>query len=282
SSVKEVNWVKPRKYRPSGASAVGVSVLSIPGSINDPGGPEVDLRLDSGADVTLISATYYAGLTKPPKLRRGRKMDLWQLTDKSAKIEGYVEVPVFATSTTGETVGLIAEAYVVPSMNVPILLGEDFQIAYELGVTRHVEFGTTVSIGDTGLKFEARGVQRPTRKRAIERASRVATVKEDVRIPANSCVNVAVDCSFSDSGTWLVEKSMVGDDHVAPLVVPNVLIDETYPRIPVSNTTSTARWLRRGETLGQLRDPKEVFDRPKNRQHWSEMAVSADRVAALM
>ena len=35
-----------------------------------------------------------------------------------------------------------AEAYIVPGMTVPILLGEDFQLNYEVGVTRNVELGT--------------------------------------------------------------------------------------------------------------------------------------------
>lgn len=73
---KEVHWLGPRRFRPSGSSALGVSVLSIPGRINDPTGDVVDLRLDSGADISLISADYYARLKKPPKLRKGRRMDL--------------------------------------------------------------------------------------------------------------------------------------------------------------------------------------------------------------
>lgn len=306
-----VNWVKPRRYKPSGSSALGVSVLSLQGHINDINEPATDLRLDSGADITLISAEYYAKLAKPPKLRTGRKMDLWQLTDRKSKIEGYIEVPVFVKSKTGELVGLLAEAYVVPGMNVPILLGEDFHLAYELTVARHVEFGTTVSVANSGWQFEAKGVQRPTypeltpdpsrlasfvraklhrrnrnrrwrKAKASQRHSQSALVSEDVRIPPHTCVNVPVLGPFEKAGTWLVEKSMLGDDRVAPLVIPNVLIESAYPRVPVANTTTKTRWLRKGEVLAELRNPDEYFDKPGDVKQWTEMSIAGHRVAALV
>ncbi|KAI0729001.1 hypothetical protein BC629DRAFT_1247249, partial [Irpex lacteus] len=290
---QEVRWVRPRRYKPSGSSAVGVSVLSLRGCLNDPNAPEVDVRLDSGADISLISAEYYATLDKRPKLRRGRKMELWQLTDRSSKIEGYIDLPLFLRSRSGEIVGLHAEVYVVPGMNVPILLGEDFHLAYELTVKRHIEFGSTVSLGETGWEFEAKGVKRPMypgissnpshlasfvraklhrrnknkrwrRSKADLRHRRTALVAEDTRIPPQTCVNVSISCSFEECETWLVEKTMLGDDRVAPLVVPNVLVDASYPRIPVTNTTMKTRWLRKGEVLAELLDPREHFDRPRN------------------
>ncbi|KAI0825916.1 hypothetical protein BC629DRAFT_1257812, partial [Irpex lacteus] len=267
--------------KPSGSSAVGVSVLSIRGSINDVANPEVDLRLDSGADITLVSAEYFNSLERPPKLRQGRKMELWQLTDKSSKIEGYVELPLFVRSKSGDTVGLMAEAYVVPGMNVSILLGEDFHLAYELTVARHLEFGTTVRLAESGLEFEAKGNRRWRRSRAAKKQARTAVVAEDVRIPPHTCVNVAVNCSFEDSDVWLVEKAMVGDDRVVPLVIPNVLIGRDYARVPVTNTTTRTRWLRKGETLADLRDPRAYFDQPRSAKHWAEMATGADRIAAL-
>ncbi|KAI0788964.1 hypothetical protein BC629DRAFT_1271364, partial [Irpex lacteus] len=254
------------------------SVLSIRGSINDVANPEVDLRLDSGADITLVSAEYFNSLERPPKLRQGRKMELWQLTDKSSKIEGYVELPLFVRSKSGDTVGLMAEAYVVPGMNVPILLGEDFHLAYELTVARHLEFGTTVSPNPSHLasfvraKLHRRDKNRRWRRsRAAKKQARTAVVAEDVRIPPHTCVNVAVNCSFEDSDVWLVEKAMVGDDRVVPLVIPNVLIGRDYARVPVTNTTTRTRWLRKGETLADLRDPRAYFDQPRSAKHWAEM-----------
>ncbi|KAI0749011.1 hypothetical protein BC629DRAFT_1444896 [Irpex lacteus] len=300
TSVEEISWVRPRRYRPSGTSALGVSVLSMRGRVNSLDEKEIDLRLDSGADITLLSAEYYRSLAKPPKLRQGRKMQLWQLTDQAAQIEGYVELPLFVTTQSGETLGLHAEAYVVPGMNVPLLLGEDFHVAYELNVQRHVEFGTTITFGSDGGTVTAQGVRRTAIPRMIEDTSRLASfvraklhrrnkarrrarvlaserdanvlrVSQDVRLPPNTCVNVPVTGYLEEADEWLVEKSMIGDSRVAPLVIPNVLISRVDPRVPVTNTTNAPRTLRKGEILASISKPSEYFDKPKNLRHLTEM-----------
>lgn len=87
-------------------------------------------------------------------------MKLWQLTDKDATIKGLVKLPVTMISKNGELIETEAEAYVVPRMTVPILLGEDFQLTYKIGVTRNVEEGTVISFGRTDYEVRARGVER--------------------------------------------------------------------------------------------------------------------------
>ena len=53
-----------------------------------------------------------------------------------------------------------AEAYVVPGMTVPILLGEDYQLTYEVGVTRNVEDGPRVHFGKSEYTMVAKQVER--------------------------------------------------------------------------------------------------------------------------
>ena len=48
------------------------------------------LRLDSCADVMLISQEYLESLKDHPNCQKGIKMNLWQLTDKGSEIQGYV------------------------------------------------------------------------------------------------------------------------------------------------------------------------------------------------
>lgn len=43
------------------------------------------------------------------------------------------------------------EAYIVCNMRVPLLIGEDFQTTYELGLIRHVSGQTEVLVGCKGL-----------------------------------------------------------------------------------------------------------------------------------
>ena len=156
---KPIRLLKKR-FKPDGTSAVGVSVLAIKGWIGSKGNDRIDLRLDSCADITLLSEEYYRTLRDKPPLRAGMKLRLWQLTDKDSSIQGFVKIPVTMIGEDGELFEAEAEAYVVPGMTVPILLGEDFQLTYELGVTRNVEEGTYIHFGQTDYKVRAQAVER--------------------------------------------------------------------------------------------------------------------------
>lgn len=118
-----------------------------------------DLRLDSCVDVTLISAEYYDSLTSAPSIQQGMRMKLWQLTDKDSTLKGFVLIPNFMTTDEGITLESEAEAYMVPGMTVPILLGEDYQLTYEVGVTRNVEEGPRIHFGKSDFEISARQVE---------------------------------------------------------------------------------------------------------------------------
>lgn len=157
--IKPVRMPKKRFY-PTGESSVGVSILSVKGWVGNLDNPLMDLRLDSCADVTLISSEFYDSLKANPPIQQGVRMRLWQLTDKDSKLKGFVRIPVYMLTDDGVTIESEAEAYVVPGMTVPILLGEDYQLTYELGVTRNVEEGPRVRFGKFDYKITARQVER--------------------------------------------------------------------------------------------------------------------------
>jgi hypothetical protein len=162
--------IPPRRNPKSGDSALGVSVLSVKGWIGSLDDAVVDLRLDSCADITLISEETHAALIHPPRIRQGHRMSLAQLTDKGTTIKGYTKLPIIMRTTTGELIMLEAEAYVVKGMTVPILLGEDFQINYELGVSRNVETGSKIiwrNLTAAGRKLGARSQEFPESGRTL-------------------------------------------------------------------------------------------------------------------
>jgi len=154
SNQTRVRIPKARSAAP-GESSVGVSVLAVKGKIGSIRNPEIDLRLDSCTDITLISEEFYNGLLDKPRMQQGKRMNLWQLTDKNCTIKGYIRIPVLVESQEGVLLEFEAEAYVVPKMTVPILLGEDFQMTYELAVQRSVSEGMTVSIRNTDFEIPA-------------------------------------------------------------------------------------------------------------------------------
>ncbi|PBK84512.1 hypothetical protein ARMGADRAFT_943396, partial [Armillaria gallica] len=81
-----------------GKLAVGISVLAVQGWVRNLSNDLIHLRHDSCADVSLISLEYYKTLVNPPAIKKQTKMNLWQLTNKDSKIEGYVSMHIFTLS----------------------------------------------------------------------------------------------------------------------------------------------------------------------------------------
>ena len=59
------------RSHPEGMSAIGVSVLSTRGFVGGLNNVEMDLRLDSCADITLISHEFYEQLMSRPAIKQG-------------------------------------------------------------------------------------------------------------------------------------------------------------------------------------------------------------------
>ena len=152
--------LKKRRYAPAGASAAGVSIVAVQGWVGSMRNGCVDLKLDSCADVTLISQEYLESLKDKPTCQKGMKLNLWQLTDKDSMIQGYVRIPIFMESSDGIILETEAEAYVVPNMTVPILLGEDYHLNYELTVAHKIDFRSVVNFTGVPYSVSARGVGR--------------------------------------------------------------------------------------------------------------------------
>jgi hypothetical protein len=243
-------------------------------------------------------------------------MSLAQLTDKGTTIKGYCKLRILMKATSGEWLVLEAEVYVVKGMSVPILLGEDFQLNYELGVSRNVEEGTKILFKDLPYKVEASGIEafagrsemqrlaagltsharsctkarehRRVKGRRRRRAKRngleVKTVRasQDYRIRAHECKLVRVDGDFAEDKDWLVERSLLANAEDSFFTVPNVLISARRPVVPVSNMSDRPRMIRKGEILGQLTDPRLFFDCPSSEEELRAMQRKTDLLARLV
>lgn len=150
--------LKKRRFMPAGASAVGILVVAVQGWVGSTRNPCVDLRLDSCVDVMLISQEYLESLRDRPPCQKGMKIDLWQLTDKDAMIQGYVRILIFMETPHGILLEMEAEAYVIPNMTVPILLGEDYHLNYECTVAHKIDFRSVVNFTGVPYSVPARGV----------------------------------------------------------------------------------------------------------------------------
>jgi hypothetical protein len=119
-----IEIAKKGKELPEGFNALDSKALTILAKINSMENETLEVKLDSGADITLLSENYWTSLQSLPKPKTGMRMCLYHLTGE-AKILGYIKFPVFTQSTDGTWIQFDTEAYVVRNMNTPLLLGED-------------------------------------------------------------------------------------------------------------------------------------------------------------
>jgi hypothetical protein len=82
-----------------------------------------------------------------PKIKSGQNLKLVQVTRNSI-ISWYVIVPLIF-DTDFRPVKMTVEAYIVPKMNVPFILGTDFASQFQLSLIRD-NLGTCIQFGDTG------------------------------------------------------------------------------------------------------------------------------------
>ena len=302
-----------RRMRPNGTSAVGVSVLAIRGHVGSLDNAEIDLQLDSCTDITLLSEDFYNSMKNKPALRQGLKLQLWQLTDKDTRIKGYVKLPITMETVNGELLEVEAEAYVVPNMMVPILLGEDFQVNYKVNVTRNVEEGTFISFGSSLYQIKAVVVgrtkdfdrlqksahqvghfikakshrkakaKRQKQKRKFGVEEKLVCASEDYKIRPHECKNIRVDGNFNEDKEWLVEKNLLANNaNDSFFAVPNVLISARHPWVPIANPTDHLRYIRKGEIIGNLTDPNEFFDKPSLPEELEKLRTAASTIKQLI
>ena len=310
---KEKSFCIPKvRSRPEGTSAIGVLVLSTRGYVGSLKNSETDLRLDSCADITLISSEFYDSLANKPKMKQGMRMQLWQLTDKDSKLRGFVNIPIYMISDNGEVIETEAEAYVVPNMTVPILLGEDFQQSYEVCVTRNVEEGTHISFRRHDYRVRAVPVERTKyfgrlrqsaymvgqfvhrrlhrrnkgkrHRRKVKFGLEEKTVRaaEDYRLKPHESKPIRVEGQLGEDREWLIQKNLLTNANDSFFAVPNVLISAAHPWVPVANPTDHPRYIRKGEIIGSICDPREYFDSPSSPEELVRFREAAEKIRTVI
>jgi len=107
----------------------------------------VKIIVDSGSDITLISQKALDNLKTKPKIKKGQKINLIQVTG-STSISGYVTLDLIFHAEGGP-VKIMVEAYIVKGMTMPFILGNDFTNQYSISIVR--------SEGECYLNFDKSG-----------------------------------------------------------------------------------------------------------------------------
>ena len=212
----------------------------------------------------------------------------------------------------GITIESEAEAYVVPGMTVPILLGEDYQLTYEVGVTRNVEEGPKIHFGQSTYGITAQQVDRTKdferlrqsaysigrfirsklhrrRKNKKHRQKvkfgldqKIVRAKEDYKIRPHECKRIEVEGQLGEDRDWLVSKNLLSGADDSYFVVPNTLISASNPWVPVANPSNRPRYIRKGEVIGVLSDPDEYFDHVKTLEDWERRCKHAEAITSII
>ncbi|EJD33877.1 hypothetical protein AURDEDRAFT_76613, partial [Auricularia subglabra TFB-10046 SS5] len=292
---------RKRSYLP-GQSAKGISVLSCKACFGSKDDSATDTTMDSGASLTVVHKPFLATLKHPPKIWKGMKVRIAQLTSNTPNIEGYVTMSMFIHAEDGMMLEFEVEAYVVPTMTVPILLGEDWHLNYELDVLRSVEHGTPRSITfvnpSTAFFVRAKRHQRDKAARHQRKATlgngEIRAFK-DVVVRAHSTALVDFARDLPLEREWFVEQNLVCVGRDMFLTVPNALISTakgavevedgaTAARrsaIPVSNPTGAPYVVRAGTVLGYAKDPNLALNVPRTKERLAKFQEHAAVLASV-
>ena len=137
--------------QPPGTAFYGCKAMIIKGWLQSATGPKCCITFDTGSEITLVNEDLLKELSPPPRIRIGQKLKLVQVTGDST-ISRYVTLPIIFETAEGP-VKILVEAYVVPKMNTPFILGTDFASQYQLSLL-HNEQGTRIQFGETGHSTE--------------------------------------------------------------------------------------------------------------------------------
>jgi len=140
----ELIELRQHMSRLPGCAFLGSKVTQTTASVGGIKEELVKVIIDSGSDITLISQTALNNLKAKPKIKKGQKINLIQVTG-STTISGYVTLDLIFHMDSGP-VKITVEAYVVKGMTTPFILGNDFTDQYSISIIQdegesHLDLG---------------------------------------------------------------------------------------------------------------------------------------------
>ncbi|KAF8994247.1 hypothetical protein BDZ89DRAFT_1150181 [Hymenopellis radicata] len=198
-------------------------------------------------------------------------------------------------------------------MSVPMLLGEDYQLTYEITTKRSVSEGTRIAYGnDDALTVKAEAVsrskdisklrasayalqsfvkaklhrrnkhQRQHRKYKMQTDELTIRAAKEIKIKPHHTCNVEVMGPFDTEKVWLVDRTLIEESKNSYLAIPNVLISSSHPIIPISNPSGQPKIIRKGEALAVICEASNAFQHPRSEEEKEAMTTSANLISAVV
>ncbi|EUC56265.1 Ty3/Gypsy polyprotein/retrotransposon, putative [Rhizoctonia solani AG-3 Rhs1AP] len=279
--------------RPPGTSFLGSRATTVPAKIGNLEEKEISIIIDSGSDITLIGKKYYESMISPPKAKTGKNVQLQQVTGKSS-INQFIEASIlFETSEL--IIKMKVDAYIVPNMNVPFILGNDFAGQYKLSILREPS-KTYLILGDSLQRMEAN--ESPTNPRtddsgnafnvSVEENASISSKSTKAKISKDDSINVPIDAvpvyllnsidlkpesmtKVSVSVKWgeqdeegYIERcSFVRNkdsDKIEAWCIPDCIISKGYEQVQIANFMPITTHLEQGQILGYMHHPNKSLN----------------------
>jgi hypothetical protein len=119
------------------------------------------------------------------------------------------------------------------------------------------------------------------RKKTYGKEEQFVRAAEDTRIPAGHTTFARVKGSFDKDTEYLLEKNLIAGNDETFLTIPNALFSGNNPFVPISNTSTHPKIIRKGEVLGARVVAKDFFDKPKDLKQLQDFHQIASRVATM-
>ncbi|KZT31494.1 hypothetical protein SISSUDRAFT_1101501 [Sistotremastrum suecicum HHB10207 ss-3] len=294
-SILPITTLKPKMPRPPGCAFLGCSAVIAQANALSIHSNPIEITVDTGSEITLISHDALSSMDLPPKVKQGQQVKLIEVTGSSS-VTGYVNIPVFFNTDSG-SIRLDLEAYVVKGMSTPFILGNDFADQFSISILREsdqtrlqfseAKWCTSVKTSAVdpytdveGKSFKVR-VHKSTPKsskttpmtRKINKSNKkkkrnTTDFKSEVRaaknisIPPSHSILVPVDLDFKGHDFIYVEKVMRYNTNPENFYgSPDSIISSDRPFLHISNFSSEVVKVCKGDVLGITHNPSNWLDR---------------------
>lgn len=282
--IPQITKINQYCSRPTGFTHLGVPALNIPAALLELEGKQVDVLMDTGATMTIMSSNTYDDLPHPkPKVKNTKTYTLKSAAGPITTL-GYVLLPIFF-ETKGGPIELEVEFHLIKDLHWPIIFSNDFQEQYMISILRSSD-GTKIQFGPNPKHYieaansltvseEIRNLlmAMETRKEIIKSKNpwpkdNQVRVKETTVIPKDTRRRIPVEVHWPKHQEELyIESIHKYTDSGESYYVSEGLMSKHVDKLLVINPSHEDRTLMEGEILGIAHNPYDWLDKEVPHQH---------------
>ena len=257
--------------RPPGTNFLGVQNTKVKANVVDYHGLEANILMDTGSDITLISEDFYKTIPERPRRIKGRKVELTQAVG-DLTVDSFTILPLYFKTNQG-TVELEVEAYIMPKMKRPIIIGNDYQDQFNISVVREEKGGTKVKFGESGHEMPAYNSTFSEEKFTVlsldielpsilQPKDATVVVTQTERIPPHSGKMISVTVNWPEGLEEMVIEpletfNMEGESSY----LMEAIINKATPKIAILNRGSIDLVIPQGQQVGYARNPLTFYQK---------------------